>query len=1035
MPTGEERKLVTILFADLVGSTARASGEDPERVRARLDRFHAAMAAEVERTGGTLEKFAGDAVMAVFGAPRALEDHAERALHAALAMQGRLAGLFGGELAMRVGVNTGEVVVGAGRAGGSFVAGDAVNVADRLQKAAAPGEVLAGERTVAAAAGAFEFGVARVAEAKGKEAGVACRPALRALRRMRPRGAGLPRVFVGREHELDLLVATYRRAAAGPEPHLVTIVGEPGVGKTRLVRELQTRLADESAPPLVRTGRCPAYGDGITYWPLGDLLREHLGLREGHSPEEALERLSGNEILGLALGLDVARDAHPLDARERLHEAVVRFLEDLAAERPLVVLVEDVHWAEPDLLDLLERVVADARAPLLALATARPELLEKRAAWGAGRRNSTLLWLDPLPAGAAYRMLDEMLPDVLPERLRELLVERSDGNPFFIEELLGELVDVGVLERRDGDWAVRGEEATISMPDTVYAVLAARLDRLPPLEKAALQAAAVVGRVFWSSPVVALLDGEEPDFDLLEERDLIRGNPSSALADDREYVIKHALTREVAYASIPKARRGRLHAALAGWLEESALGGDERASLLAYHYSQAVTPEDADLVWADDAERLAALRATAVRWLRRAGDLARGRYEIDEAVELYERAIALCDDDHERALLWRALGEAQALRYDGEGMRTALLRALDGPLDDEERADTYAFLAFQASIRSAMWSIRLNEHLIRDWAAKALELAEKGSKAQARAVLALANVDPVDAADLLPEAAALAESLGDAGLRAYVLGAQSHTAFERHAFHEAAALSERRLELVRGIEDPDHVCEAYESGAPIVAALGRFDDARALAERHWELARRLSAHHRVHAISLHLEIGELVGDWEALASLTDRTFDLVTRNSATPCVRNPRDLLLCGAAHLVLGDEQRAAELERESARIAGEGYDTYLSAPRLRMALVRGERASADRLVRLPAERAFVWGAGVFAVRLDGLVALRLIDVIEVEASALCQEGTVVEPFALRALGFARRDDELLAKADERFAALGLEWHRAQTERLLAGL
>ena len=315
MHTGEERKLVTVLFADLVGSTAYAGERDPERVRAQLERFYDAMRDEIELTGGTVEKFAGDAVMAVFGAPAALEDHAERALHAALAMQARLRALFAGEFEMRVGVNTGDVVVGSPRAGSSFVTGDAVNVADRLQKAAEPGQVLAGERTVAAATGAFEFAAPRTVEAKGKTDGVVASAVERALRTMRPRGVGaLRRVFVGRDSELELLRATYRRAAQS-EPHLVTIVGEPGVGKSRLVRELWNALATEEPAPVNRTGRCLAYGAGITYWPLGEMVREHYGLREGVPADEVVARLEGREILALALGLDVAPDLHPLDAR------------------------------------------------------------------------------------------------------------------------------------------------------------------------------------------------------------------------------------------------------------------------------------------------------------------------------------------------------------------------------------------------------------------------------------------------------------------------------------------------------------------------------------------------------------------------------------------------------------------------------------------------------------------------------------------------------------------------------------------------
>jgi class 3 adenylate cyclase len=1034
--TGEERKLVTVLFADLVGSTAFAADRDPERVRARLERFYDAMREEIELTGGTVEKFAGDAVMAVFGAPTALEDHAERALHAALAMQQRILELFGGELEMRVGVNTGEVVVGAPREGSSFVTGDAVNVADRLQKAAGPGEVLAGERTVAAAAGAFAFSGPRPVDAKGKSDEVVGSTVQRALRTMRPRGVGgLKRVFVGRDSELDLLRATYRRAASQAEPHLVTIVGEPGVGKSRLVRELWDALASEDPAPIVRTGRCLAYGAGITYWPLGEIVREQFGLREGASADDVAAQLEGREILGLALGLDVAPDLHPLDARERLHTAAVALVEEVASRCPAVLVVEDIHWAEPDLLDLVERLAADVRAPVVLVATARPEILDQRPTWGTGRRNATVLWLDPLPPAAASRMLDEMLAVELPAALRELVVDRADGNPFFLEELVGELVDNGVLVRRDDGWELDESEAEFSMPDTVHAVLAARIDRLPPREKSALQAGSVVGRVFGRASVMHLLHGDEPDFDLLQERDLVTALRTAAPGDDHAFAIKHALTREVAYGSIPKARRGRLHAALADWLEQDEASQDERASLLAYHFSEAANPADADLVWMGEPDELQRVQARAVHWLRRAGRLAGGRHEMDEAVELYTRAVELTGDEHERALLWRAIGAAQALRYDGEAMRVALLRALDGPLDDTERADTYAMLAFQSSLRSAMWSIRLNRSLIEEWAGNALALAAPVSDARVRAILARANVEPGSVAEgELAEAVELAEALGSVELRSYAISELSAAAFERRQFREAAAWSDRRLALREEIDDPDHLCDIYEFGTPIAAAVARFDDARRLAELHGELSRRLSSHHRVHSVSLELELADVLGDWSVVAAETGRLVDSVAANLATPCVRNPRGLLLCAVAHLSQGDEARAAELEREATRIGGGGYDSYLSGPRLRLGIGRGDPAAAD-LLELPLERSFVWGPGAISARLDALVVFRRHALVEDEAPAFLQEGTVLEPFALRALGAARGDDELLARADELFVALGLDWHRAQTERLLAGL
>ena len=304
-----ERKLATILFADLVGSTELGASLDPEHTRDLLDRFYDAMEAEIALGGGTVEKFIGDAVVAVFGAPAAQEDHAERALQVALWMQERLQELFDGRLSLRIGVNSGDVVVGRPREGSSFATGDAVNVAARLEQAAEPGHVLVGERTASLVAGAFELGEPRTVEAKGKEGGVDCRELGRMLAPRRPRGGhGLESSFVGRTRELEWLDAAVARTHAGGRPRLVKVVGEAGMGKTSLVRELQERLPDGTA---VRLGRCLSYGRSVTYSALADVLRAELGLRQEDSAEDTLERLAGREILGLTLGLDVAGDLDP----------------------------------------------------------------------------------------------------------------------------------------------------------------------------------------------------------------------------------------------------------------------------------------------------------------------------------------------------------------------------------------------------------------------------------------------------------------------------------------------------------------------------------------------------------------------------------------------------------------------------------------------------------------------------------------------------------------------------------------------------
>src|SRR5262249_21553318 len=323
----EERKLATVLFADLVGSTELGGSEDPERIRVLLDRFYDAMAAEIEEAGGTVEKFVGDAVMAAFGAPAALEDHAERAVHAALAMQRRLGELFGDSLALRIGINTGEVVAAQPREGSSFVTGDAVNVGARLEQAAEPGEILVGDRTAAAVRGAFELDEPRLIHAKGKPNVVGARRVVRALSLMRPRGvSGLRPTFVGREPELDRLRSAYHNVADTWSPRLVAVVGDPGVGKSRLMRELWAWLADQKPQPLQGTGRCLSYGHGTTYWALGEVLRAHFGILEGDSPTVIAERLGRHRYLGLTLGLDPGEDLHPLRVRERLHDAWAEFL-------------------------------------------------------------------------------------------------------------------------------------------------------------------------------------------------------------------------------------------------------------------------------------------------------------------------------------------------------------------------------------------------------------------------------------------------------------------------------------------------------------------------------------------------------------------------------------------------------------------------------------------------------------------------------------------------------------------------------------
>jgi predicted ATPase len=522
---------------------------------------------------------------------------------------------------------------------------------------------------------------------------------------MRPRGLlGFGQAFVGRDRELAVLESAYDEAAAARAGRLVTV-----------------------------------------------------GIFDNDPPELVLERLAGQEILGLSLGLDVAGDLHPLAVRDRFQDAWVEFLQTIARDRATVVLVEDAHWSEDPLLNLLERLARDVEAPLLLIVTGRPELVERRPGWGVA---GTTVQVEALTPDDSLRMLSELLTGSLPHGLDDVVVAHSEGNPFFVEELLATLIDRNLLRRSNGGWQLAELPSGFAIPDSVHAVLAARIDLLEPAEKQVLQAAAVIGRTFWAGPVYELVGDAVPDLDVLEARGFVRRRPSSSIVGEREYAIKHSLTREVAYASLAKARRARLHADFAAWLERTGEGRDEHASLLAHHLAEAVRPDDADLAWAGDEAQLARLRMQDGLWLRRAAHLAVTRHELDDGIALLERALDLEESPAERAEIWRAIGNANTLKFDGQAFWTAMQRSLEASGDAHFAAETYAELAFQTAIRSGMWTVRPDSSLIDSWIDQALELADNEGSACVKALLARAFWDPSrgDAAD---EAGLLVERVPD----------------------------------------------------------------------------------------------------------------------------------------------------------------------------------------------------------------------------------------------------------------------------------
>jgi hypothetical protein len=714
--------------------------------------------------------------------------------------------------------------------------------------------------------------------------------------------------------------------------------------------------------------------------------------------------------------------------RERLHDAWAEFLGELVREKPAVVLVEDVHWAADDLLDLLETVVAQVDGPLLMIASARPELFERRPTW-----KGHALVLETLEPAEAAGMLDKLLGVELPASLRDVVVDRAEGNPFVVEELLATLIDRGVLARRNGDWFCIDVPTDFEVPDTVHAVLAARIDLLPAAEKEALQAAAVIGRVFWTGPVYELVGGM-PDFDLLAERDFIRRRSGSSLPSEREYAIKHALTREVAYESVPKAKRAHLHAAFAEWLERRGEAPDEYASLLAHHYFEAVRPEDIDLAWHGRDAGVTRLREKAVAWSRRAGEAAISRYEIDEGIALLQRAAMLEPDAARRAGFWLEVGRANALRFDGEAFRTAIEQAIElvGP-----SAQLYSELALQTARRSGMWKHPPDRNVVDEWIDQALRLAEEGSTTHARALAALALWRKDEAA--ARRLHAIAGRLGDTALLSNALAALTDIAWSAGDLEQAHGWLKERLQLLPRLVDPDDRHFALMTEVSLHLAAGRPSEATRASELLDGMVQGLTPHHRLHGVHMRLLIEMMAGHWANLRALTPAAERAVDANSEAPCPSNASCLLYCALAAHSCGNGDEVARLEAEADARMLDPYRSFYWGPKFRLALARDDVPALQGLVDSVDFRPGAAGradAGVDRVRLDdgaaafldALVALGALDRIEEEAPRWVDVRTYVQPFAIRALGVARADGRLFDQAAARFRENGLDWRAEET-------
>jgi class 3 adenylate cyclase len=838
-PTREERKVVTILFTDLVGFTRRSEQLDPEDVRATLSLYYARLRNEIERHGGTVEKFIGDAVMAVFGAPVAHEDDPERAVRAALAIRDAV-----DDLDLRTAVNTGEALVALGARtaeGEGMVSGDVVNTASRMQSAAPVNGILVGDATHRATRNVIEYREAEPIVAKGKSEPVQVWEVVAARARFGDDVAeGSGTSLVGRERELSALVDALERSRRELAPQLVTLVGVPGIGKSRLLTEL-FQVVDRDAELIWwRQGRSLPYGEGLSYWALGEILKAQAGILETDEADEAEAKLAsllddliadaaerdwiGGHVRALA-GLGAA-DGAGGDRRSEVHSAWRRLLEALAEQRPLVLVFEDLHWADDGLLDFVDYLAEWAGGvPMLILATARPELLDRRPGWGGGKRNATTLSLAPLSREETARLLGELLEQtLLPAEIQSQVLSRAEGNPLYAEEYVRMLQDRGFLVRRDGTWRL-DREGDLPLPETVHGMIAARLDALSRDEKQLVQDAAVIGKVFWPGAVAAMGDRSpfalEDPLHALERKEFIRRERRSAVAGETQYAFLHALVRDVAYGQIPRGQRVDKHRLAAEWIEAlSHERSEDRAEMLAHHYRQALGIARAAGV--DDT----LLRAPARQALVEATERASRLYAVAAIVDFAEAALELtANGDSARPLLEFRLATAQ--QSIGEDRFELALSARDG------------FLAHGNVESAALVDILLDRmYWLRGNRASSQEHLEHAASLVGHRPLSYAKVrvlaqqarravvigSPDRALELGEHVLSLAEQLADDELLAHVLNTLG-LAHASNGDAKGLELLRRSVEYAEASNSPDAIHTSLNNLANSQWRLGDLDGA------------------------------------------------------------------------------------------------------------------------------------------------------------------------------------------------------------------
>jgi len=1043
-------KLVTVLFADLVGSTEQAARMYPEDVHALLSRYFEAMREEIEAEGGVVEKFVGDAVMAVFGVPRAHEDDPVRAVRAARRMLVRLERLneklpAEERLAIRIGINTGDVIAAPSAGLDQMVTGDPVNVASRLEEHGEPGTVVIGERTARVASRFFELLEVGAIAVEGHEEPVRVWEVVRPG----PAETGVRAPLIAREPELAFLQAAFQRAKSERTAHLVTIVGDPGVGKSRIVAEFAAGLEADSRLLL---GRCAAYGASLTLRPLAEILQAEAVVLDDDPAAAARvkieqlvrERIGDRdgditEVFASMLGLERDERALPRAGSQRLVDAWRALLSGIAAAETLVVVIEDLHWADETTLAVLDGLVDSVTGPVLFVCTSRPELTRLRPSWGAGKRNFSSLTLGPLDTSASARLLAALLDsEGLPTGASHVL-ETAEGNPFFLEEIVRRLVDAGLLEQVAGRWRIVGDLSSVSIPETVEGVILARIDLLSPSERRTLQDAAVVGRVFWEAAVERASGmSRSDDVQTLCRRELVLERPGSGVSGRTEYVFKHGLTRDVAYASLPRRERAEAHRRVAEWLAEIA-AEDE---LIAHHHEAAYE------LTGDEALRVAARREYLAGSIR-----ALGRFAVAQAAALGRRAVELSRDPGERIEALEQFGDLGSGAHSGDEAWDAYRSALELTGDPKTRAR----LAAKAAVQATRWFGAMHdppstaelEALIdegleaageQDSLTRAMLLMSRGFEG----VMGYATGRPASR-EAAEEALAMAERLDDPDLVSGALDAVGSQLLLQGAYGEHLRFGRRRVVLVPRLSNPVEVGDAHVMAAWSALYVGHYDEAEAHATACIESSRGFDPGEYIHGLAWRVWARTMVGDWDGALADQAELERLHGQAAEIPLAYTLKAYSAAAFVHELRGDAEASTyfDLLRNLARecVLSAEHDAALALG-ARAYAHRGELEAAGALLGLQSD--------IFAPPThEALCELARMgeswdDAGSIAAAARSQahasEAIAVAHFADRLTGCAaaaRGDSELAVAALHRsaqgFAILQAPWEEA-TSRLLLG-